>query len=97
MGPAGDYYDFTADSLGTASLDTQLWVTRFTNGGRTWTPRRALTTEPFDMRLAPLSGGYFMGEYQGLAAREGSFTVVTTATDTRDNDNPTNLFSWTVD
>ncbi|MEU6662020.1 sialidase family protein [Streptomyces sp. NPDC046821] len=88
------YYDFSADSTDTQSLDTQMWSTRSHDGGKTWEPRKQLTTQPFDMRLAPNAGGYFMGEYQGLESAGNTFKVVATRADTPDN--PTDLFSRTV-
>ena len=62
------YYDFRNDTAASASLDTDAWVARSTDGGRTWTENR-LTATPFDMRTAPFALGYFVGDYEGLATR----------------------------
>lgn len=91
------YYDLSADRADTERLDTQMWVTRSKDGGRTWTTRRELTDEPFDLRSAPLAGGYFMGEYQGLESAGDAFKVVASRANSGDTDNPTDLFSRTVD
>jgi hypothetical protein len=91
------YYDFTADTAATETLDTQAWVTRSTDGGDTWSPREPLTGDPFDMRTAPFSGGFFMGEYQGLESAGNAFKVVATVANSADTTNPTDLRAWTVD
>jgi BNR repeat-like domain len=62
------YYDFRNDTTSSPSLDTDLWATRSTDGGRTWTEER-LTRAPFDMRNAPDARGFFVGDYSGLATR----------------------------
>jgi hypothetical protein len=62
------YYDFRNDTTASPSLDTDVWVTRSTDGGVTWSEER-LTRSSFDMRLAPDARGFFVGDYAGLATR----------------------------
>jgi hypothetical protein len=64
---AVSYYDFRNDRPGDAALSTDLWVTRSHDGGRTFTDESRLTPASFDMRTAPDAGGYFVGDYTGLA------------------------------
>jgi hypothetical protein len=51
----------------TPALETDVWFTRSTDGGTTWSEER-VTPTPFDMRTAPVARGYFTGDYEGLAA-----------------------------
>jgi hypothetical protein len=61
------YYDFTFDTA-SPTLDTDYWVTRSSDGGRTFSRRERITRHSFDMRTAPDAGGFFVGDYEGLAA-----------------------------
>ena len=65
---AVSYYDFTFDTVASPELETDLWVTRSTDGGRTFTRRERVTPSSFDMRAAPVVGarGLFIGDYTGL-------------------------------
>ena len=66
------YYDFRNDNPATPMLETDVWFTRSTNGGQTWSEER-LTPTSFDMRTAPVARGYFTGDYEGLAALGTTF------------------------
>jgi hypothetical protein len=61
------YYDFTADSPAGLPLNTDYWFTASRDGGQTFSPRARLTQRSFDMRTAPDAGGFFVGDYEGLA------------------------------
>ena len=64
------YYDsrLNAATPGVAGpLETDVWFTRSTDGGRTWSEERVTPTS-FDMRTAPVARGLFVGDYEGLAA-----------------------------
>jgi hypothetical protein len=65
---AVSYYDFTFDTVASPALETDLWLTRSTDGGRTFTRRERITPSSFDMRAAPVVGarGFFIGDYTGL-------------------------------
>src|SRR5207248_344080 len=58
----------TGDTIASAALETDLWMTRSTDGGRTYTRRERITPSSFDMRAAPVVGarGFFIGDYTGL-------------------------------
>ena len=66
------YLDFRNDSAATAALETDLWFLRSTNGGASWSEER-VTPASFDMRSAPFAGGFFVGDYLGLAATGTTF------------------------
>ena len=66
------YYDFRNDDPATAALETDLWFTRSTDGGRTWGEERVTPTS-FDMRSAPDANGYFVGDYEGLSSLGTTF------------------------
>ena len=59
------YYDFR-NNTPDAGLPTDVWLAQSTDGGETWTEQHV--TGPFDMKLAPVARGYFLGDYQGLEA-----------------------------
>lgn len=61
------YYDFRNHIPGSPELETDVWFTRSTDGGATWSEERVTPTS-FDMRTAPVARGFFVGDYEGLAA-----------------------------
>jgi len=69
------YLDLRRDDPGGAGggLLAAAWLATSDDGGATW--REALLGAPFDLRGAPLSDGYFLGDYQGLAAAGESFAA----------------------
>jgi hypothetical protein len=67
------YYDLRDDtSAKDASLITTEWLTVSTDGGQTFGASRRLTPD-FDQTASPNAGGFFLGDYQGLAAAGSSF------------------------
>ncbi len=66
------YDDFRNNDPATPALETDVWFTRSTDGGRTWGEER-VTPTPFDMRTAPVARGYFVGDYEGLGALGTTF------------------------
>jgi hypothetical protein len=67
------YYDFRKDTDDPKTLLTSYWRAISEDGGRSWT--EAPMAEPFDLTKAPVTAGtgYFVGDYQGLAAANGRF------------------------
>jgi hypothetical protein len=65
------YYDFRNNVVGSlpdaTPLDTDVWLTHSHDGGVTWSEQR-VTSASFDMENAPVARGWFLGDYQGLAA-----------------------------
>jgi hypothetical protein len=77
------HYDLRFNTPDPATLPTDLWFLHSHDGGVTWTETRVTPTS-FDHKRAPFARGLFLGDYQGLAARAGTFIGaygVTTATD----------------
>jgi hypothetical protein len=73
------FYDFrnnTADP----GLPTDVWLTLSDDDGATWTEQQLYG--PFDMENAPVARGWFLGDYQGMAAAGDDlitfFSVATT-------------------
>lgn len=59
------YYDLRNDTRARPLL-TDYFLVRSQDGGATWRETR-LTDRSFDLTLAPNAGGYFLGDYMGLA------------------------------
>jgi photosystem II stability/assembly factor-like uncharacterized protein len=59
------YYDFR-NNTPAPGLPTDVWLTQSTDGGATWEEQHV--TGPFDMELAPVARGWFLGDYHGLEA-----------------------------
>ncbi|PHP87201.1 hypothetical protein CFB52_022340 [Burkholderia sp. AU18528] len=60
------YYDFRDLQAGnTTTLPTGFWRKISHDGGATFADERRVGG-PFDMKLAPNAGGFFIGDYQGL-------------------------------
>jgi len=69
------YFDFRPNTSSTATLLTDYWLARSTNGS-TWSESQV--GGPFDLTLAPLSAGsdaadYFLGDYQALLSTGNVF------------------------
>jgi hypothetical protein len=65
------YYDFRFGDPAPPGLWTVRWLAESGDGGATWDEVPA--GGPFDLRLAPDAGGYFLGDYAGLAGLADSF------------------------
>jgi hypothetical protein len=89
------YYDFTSDTR-SAPLDTDYWFVRSTNRGRTFGPRERITPTSFDMTTAPVAGGYFMGDYEGLTSVRQQFKPLAVFANSGDLANRTDVFATTV-
>ena len=63
------YYDFR-DNTPDPGLPTDVWLTHSLDGGATWTEQHVYgdPAQNFDMENAPVARGWFLGDYQGLAA-----------------------------
>ncbi|GAB3359700.1 sialidase family protein [Lysobacter tyrosinilyticus] len=84
------YYDLRNDT-GAASLLTDYWLAKSSDGGVTWTETRVAVS--FDLTTAPQAGGaYFLGDYQALASRSNVFVPFFVKT-TGDLTNRTDVFA----
>ena len=90
------YYSFVASKHPSRALMTQYWITFSKDGGRTWTTAQPVSRHAFDLRTAPFNGGFFLGEYQGLAGTGNAFVVVAAFTNGRSLDNRTDIYSCTA-
>jgi hypothetical protein len=79
------YYDFRSNTPA-AGLPTEVWLAHSHDGGATWSEQRV--SGPFDMENAPVARGWFLGDYQGMAAVGKDlllfFSVSTAANDSAD-------------
>lgn len=67
------YYDLRDDaSAKDGQIVTTEWLTTSTDGGQTWSASAGMSPD-FDETASPNAGGFFLGDYQGLAAAGRSF------------------------
>jgi hypothetical protein len=90
------YYDFTADTVASPTLDTDYWFTRSGDRGATFSARERVTATSFDMRSAPFAGGFFVGDYEGLDSAGRTFKPVFGVANTGNQANPTDMLATTV-
>jgi hypothetical protein len=88
------FYDFR-NNTGAPGALTDYWFTRSTNGGTTWSETR-VTPASFDIEIAPVSRGYFLGDYEGLAVAGTAFHAVYVGANTGDTSNRTDVFHATI-
>ena len=73
------YYDFRNNDAA-PGLPTDVWLAHSHDGGATWTEQHLYGS--FDMENAPVARGWFLGDYQGMAAAGNDlvtfFSVATT-------------------
>ena len=87
------YYDFRANTSDRSTLLTDYWLARSADGA-SWQETQVAAS--FDLTLAPLTstpgaGGYFLGDYQGLAS-VGNVFVPLFARTNGDTSNRTDIF-----
>jgi hypothetical protein len=86
------YYDFRNNTPAPGAL-ADSWVVR-SHGGYTdpanWGDESRLTDTSFDTEKAPNAGGYFLGDYQGLAAAGSGFVAIFSQTHGND---PASIFA----
>ncbi|QIS21471.1 sialidase family protein [Nocardia terpenica] len=93
---AVSYYDFrnlAADN--TTTLPTDYWLVTSSDNGATWSETHIAGS--FDMFTAPNAEGYFLGDYDGLAATPTGFRPLFAATNDENLDNRTDIFTATAD
>ncbi len=90
------YYDFRNLQAGNVTtLPTDYWIKTSGDGGRTFGPDTHLAG-PFDMLTAPNARGYFVGDYEGLAASGSVFRPVFVQTSSGNTANRTDVFTTSV-
>ena len=85
------YYDFRSNTADPATLPTDYWLARSSDGGVTWAETRV--SSPFDLSIAPNAGGLFLGDYQALKSRGGVFVPFFIKTNNGDFNNRTDVFA----
>jgi hypothetical protein len=86
------YYDLRSLTPGnTTTLPTDTWLAISPPGGRSFTRERRLAPT-FDHLQAPVAGGYFLGDYQGLTASDARFRALFVATNTGQPGNRTDVW-----
>jgi hypothetical protein len=89
---AVSYYDLRSLTPGnTTTLPTDTWLAVSPPGGRSFTRERRLAPT-FDHLQAPLAGGYFLGDYQGLTASGDRFRALFVTTNTGQPGNRTDVW-----
>jgi hypothetical protein len=86
------YYDFRRLGTETATLPTDYWITTSTNHGATFGNEQHIAG-PFDMKTAPNAGGFFVGDYEGLAAAGTTFVPFYVAANSGNLNNRTDVFA----
>jgi hypothetical protein len=84
------YYDFRNNTADPSTLLTDYWLARSTDG-ITWVESHI--TGPFDLAVAPNSGGLFLGDYQALTSIGTVFLPFYAQTNTGNIANRTDVFS----
>jgi Neuraminidase (sialidase) len=84
-------YDFR-NNTPAAGLPTDAWLETSQDGGATWAEDR-LTPTSFNMEAAPISRGFFLGDYEGLTAIGNDFLAFFAMANNNTPSNPTDIFS----
>jgi hypothetical protein len=88
------YYDFRSNTGDRTTLPTDYWLARSADGGATW--RESRVAGPFDLAIAPVAGGLFLGDYQALVTAGEAFVPFYAATSGGDLENRTDVFASLV-
>src|SRR5205823_2170942 len=89
------YYDMRTLASPPPPLPTDYWLTTSTDDGATFTTETHLAGS-FDDLIAPVAGGFFLGDYEGLAAAGTSFVTFFAQGNTGNTSNRTDIVAETV-
>ena len=84
------YYDLRNNTADPNALPTDVWLTRSIDG-TTW--RETHVTGPFDLSIAPVDGGLFVGDYEALTSVGTVFVPFYVQTNTGNLANRTDVFA----
>ncbi len=86
------YFDMRGEQTAghDGKLGIQYWLTT-SNDGISWS--EAEVAPPFDIRLAPVARGYFLGDYMGLATSGASFIPFFVQTNNRGTENRNDVYA----
>ena len=77
------FYDFRSDVAGDGQLTTDHWLLHChsdCDSPSNWTDETRVTPVSFDMRAAPIAGGFFVGDYVGLSSIGDDFASLFVST-----------------
>lgn len=83
------YYDLRSNTVNANNLPTDYWLATSANG-TDWSETRV--SETFDLATAPVAGGFFLGDYMGLASVDRDFLVLFVRTNGNVADDRTDVF-----
>jgi hypothetical protein len=83
------YTDLRDDTGIATRLSAARFIATSTDGGATFTEARL--TDPFDLANAPDSGGFFLGDYEGLTTDGSAFYALFAVANTGDTNNRTDV------
>jgi len=89
------YYDFRTNTSDPDTLPTDYFIVHSHDGGATFGDE-AHVAGPFDMKTAPRAGGFFVGDYEGLATIGDTFVPVFVQANSGDTANRTDVFETTA-
>jgi hypothetical protein len=89
------YYDFR-NNTPDPGLPTDYFLVHSHDAGATWGGEVKITPQSFDYTNAPISRGYFLGDYQGLAHNGTTFKVFFVQTNDANTANRTDVFATTA-
>lgn len=83
------YFDMRSNTIDPTTLLTDYWLAT-SRDGVNWTDRRIAAT--FDLSLAPIARGFFLGDYMGLVSAGSNFFPFFTRTNSGNVANRTDVF-----
>ena len=92
------YYDFRGNTPDPNTLFTDYWIVTCRSScddAASWSSETHIAG-PFDMLTAPFAGGFFVGDYEGLAAVGKGFLAFFVQANSGDLNNPTDVFAAKV-
>ncbi len=95
---AATYYDFR-NNTAAAGVPTDYWIAHCHSDcdvAASWGGEARITTASFDIEIAPVAFGYFLGDYQGLTSIGNSFVPFFILANTANTANRTDAFATTV-
>lgn len=85
------YYDVRNDTADASTLLTDVWFIHSHDGAATWSESRVTPTS-FDFRTAPVSRGFFVGDYEGLDSGGSTFSALYVKTNSGNTSNRTDVY-----
>ena len=83
------YFDMRSNTIDPVTLLTDYWLAT-SRDGVNWTDRRIAAA--FDLSVAPIARGYFLGDYMGLVSAGSNFYPFYTRTNSGNSANRTDVF-----